>query len=144
MVFMAAWSVSDMTGRRVCSPCAWWEKPLPGCTAPPPAFHSQCVCVCVCQLSRWSLILTTGKSQSHNAMGVMPNEEAALAIRNQSQLEWWNECVLFVSLWCRSIWTGPLFVQTINTNWLFNARQCRTAVRSTHTHTHPWQSQYTD
>lgn len=54
-----------------------------------PMFLSECLCVCVCQLSRWSLILTTGKSQSHNALGAAPNEEEAVAaaMRNQSQFE---------------------------------------------------------
>lgn len=47
---------------------------------------------CVCQLSRWSLILTTGKSESHNALGVAPNEEAATAaMRNQSQFKYWEK-----------------------------------------------------
>lgn len=73
---------SCMSNRRVCLLCACSDKPVPGCTA-----STVSECVCVCQLSRWSLILTTGKSQSHNALGAVPNEEAAAAaMRNQSQL----------------------------------------------------------
>lgn len=68
-------------------------------------------CVFVCELSRWSLIPTTGKSQSHNALGAAPNEEAAAAaatMRNQSQFEYWKRCFASLSFLRRFLQELPL------------------------------------
>ncbi len=87
---------------------------------------------CVCQLSRWSLILTTGKSQSHNALGAAPNEEAAAAaMSNQSQLEYWRKkkvafphslsLSLSPSLLPVAVPPGPaIVVLSVNMNWVYS------------------------
>lgn len=90
------------TDRHVCLPSVCLDKLCLNVLLP--VFRS--VCVCVCQLSRWSLILTTGKSQSHNALGAGPNEEAELAaaMRNQSQfVHTYKKKVLSLSLSSRTV-----------------------------------------
>lgn len=111
---------SCMSKRRVYLLCACLDKPVPGCTA-----STVSECVCAWQLGRWSLILTTGKSQSHNALGAAPNEEAvAAAMRNQSQLDYLGKkkvhsLYLFLSLssCCCSSWTA-IIVLSFDMNWV--------------------------
>ena len=94
--------------------CACWDKPMIGFVV-----GIVCVCVCACVrcwclllslFCRWILILTAGKSQSHNALGAGPKwmsgrepirAQMLKRIRNILQLSLTahqSECVVVLSI----------------------------------------------